>query len=303
MNVAVVQASPVPFNKAETIDVVASRVEQCSKADLVLFPEAFIPVYPRGFHFGAPVGNRTDEGRALWQLLTDNAVVIPSADTDRLGEIAKRFDCYLVIGVNERDVQSGSLYCTLLYFHPDGRLLASHRKLKPTGAERVIWAEGDGRSLHTIQTPFGVLGGLICWENYMPLARMAMYQQGVSIYVAPTADQRETWLPTMQHIAMEGRCFVLSCNQFLTKSSIDPNTPGYADLNGQTEIMSKGGSLIIDPFGNVVEGPVWDKEMILEAELDLSLVQKSRMDFSVVGHYSRNDVFDLKIPHLPDTRS
>ena len=181
----------------------------------------------------------------------------------------------------------------MLYFGPDGRLLGKHRKLKPTAAERLVWGEGDGSTLTVIDTEYGRIGGLICWENYMPLARMALYAKGVEIYLAPTADSRETWQATLRHIACEGRCFVLGCNQYVTKSMYPSDLPGIEELAGQPEVMCRGGSVIVSPLGEVIAGPLYDAEGILHAELDLAEVARAKFDFDVVGHYARPDVFQL----------
>ena len=184
-----------------------------------MFPEATIPAYPRGLAFGTVVGVRRPEGRRLFQRYAEGAVTVPGPVTQQLGEMARNAGVYLVIGVIERDsVTGGTLYCTILFFGPDGRLLGKHRKIKPTAAERIIWGEGDGSTMPVIETPMGKMGALVCWENYMPLARMAMYAKGVELYWRATADYRETWQPTLRHIAIEGRCYVLGCNQYVTKS-------------------------------------------------------------------------------------
>jgi nitrilase len=202
------------------------------------------------------------------------------------------------LGVTERASVGGSLYCSLLYFDPEGRLIGTHRKLKPTGLERYVWAESDGSTLVSFDTKLGKIGGLICWENYMPAARMAMYEKGVEIYLAPTADARESWQSTMQHIALEGRCFVLSANQFVQKSDYPEK---YSDdLKDEPDIMSAGGSVIISPMGEVLAGPLWNKEGLLVAELDFSILAKSKLDFDVVGHYARKDVFNLDIRNQPE---
>jgi nitrilase len=183
----------------------------------------------------------------------------------------------------------------LLYFGPDGRLLGKHRKLKPTGTERLIWGEGDGSTLTVLDTTIGKIGGLICWENYMPLARMAMYAKGVELYLAPTADSRDTWQATMRHIACEGRCFVLGCNQFITKGMYPTDLDGLEDLADQSEILSRGGSVIVSPLGEVIAGPVFDREEILCADLEMAAVARGKLDFDVVGHYARPDVFQLSV--------
>ena len=213
--------------------------------------------------------------------------------TEILSNAAREHHVYLVMGVTERDLESGTLYCTVLYFGPDGSLLGTHRKIKPTALERVIWGEGDGSTLPVIETPFGKMGALICWENYMPLARMAMYSQGVQIYLAPTADARDVWQSTIRHIALEGRCFVLSCNQFVTRDMYPKDLACYEELESEPEVMSNGGSAIVGPLGQYIVEPVYGREEILIADLDLSLIPKSRFDFDVNGHYSRPDLFKL----------
>jgi nitrilase len=295
---AVIQASPVLFDRAATVSKACQLIAQAAEqgAGLILFPEAFIPAYPRGLSFGTVVGGRSDEGRELWKLYWDNAVDVPGPITGQLGKAAKAAGVFLALGVIERDARTrGTLYCTLLYFGPDGQLLGKHRKLKPTAAERIIWGEGDGSTLTVLDTEIGKIGGLICWENYMPLARMSMYLQGVDIYLAPTADARETWQATMIHIALEGRCFVLGCNQFVGKEMYPPDLPGSRDLENQPRVMSRGGSVMVSPLGQVIAGPLWDKEGILTADLDLGDIVRGKMDFDVTGHYARPDVFDLRI--------
>jgi len=303
VKVAVVQAAPVLFERDKTIqkacDLVAEAAGQGAK--VILLPEAFVPAYPRGLSFGTVVGNRTPAGRLLWQRYWDNTIEVPSADTDLLGKAARDAGIYLAIGVIERDRDygGGTLYCTLLYFGPDGQLLGKHRKLKPTAAERLIWGEGDGSTLTVVDTEYGKLGGLICWENYMPLARMAMYAKGVGIYLAPTADQRDSWQATMRHIALEGRCFVLGCNQYIAKQMYPDDLEGIEELVDLPEVICRGGSVIVSPLGEVLAGPLWDEEGILTADLDLAEVTRAKLDFDVVGHYARSDIFQLKINEKP----
>lgn len=297
VEVAVVQAAPVLMDKEATVNKVISLIRQAAEkgAKIVVFPEAFIPAYPRGLTFGCVVGSRTMEGRYDWQRFYENSVLVPGPDTDAIGEAARESQVYVSIGVNERDPLNTTLYCTNLYFGPDGDLLGKHRKLKPTGSERLIWGEGDGSTLTVVDTPYGIIGGLICWENYMPLARTAMYQKGVKIYIAPTADSREAWQCTVRHIALEGRCYVLSCNQYIEKRMVPTDLKGYEELRTQPDVMCPGGSAVIDPFGNYLAGPVYGREEILYAKLDLAEITRSRLDFDVCGHYSRPDVFELLI--------
>ena len=211
---------------------------------------------------------------------------------------------YLAVGVVERDstFSRGTLYCTLIYFGPDGKLLGKHRKLKPTASERVIWGEGDGSTMPVIPTPFGRLGGLICWENYMPLARMTMYGKGVDIYLAPTADARGRWQSTLQHIALEGRCFVLGCNQYVTRDMYPDDLEIKDELEAWPEVLCRGGSAVYTPAGDLQAGPLWDQEGILYADLDLGEIPRGKFDFDVTGHYARPDVFRLWVnqdPQLP----
>ena len=299
VNAAVVQAAPVLFDREASLEKACRLAAEAAAqgAQLILFPEAFIPAYPRGLSFGTVVGSRSPAGRRTWQRYWANAVEAPGPETAALGEAARQAGAYLAIGVIERE--GGTLYCTLLYFGPDGSLLGKHRKLKPTAAERLIWGEGDASTLKAVDTKFGKMGGLICWENYMPLARMAMYKQGVDLYLAPTADSRDTWQATLRHIACEGRCFVLGCNQFVTKDMYPDDLEGVEELAGQPEVMCRGGSAIVSPLGEVLAGPLFDREGILCASLDLGEVVRAKFDFDAVGHYARPDVFQFSIREQP----
>ncbi len=303
VRVAVVQAAPVLFDRDATIEkaVVLIREAAAGGAELVLFPEAFIPCYPRGFSFGMVVGSRTPAGRALWERYWQNSIAVPGRATDVLGEAAADTGVYLAIGVTERDqdFSKGTLYCTLLYLGPDGSYLGKHRKLKPTGAERLVWGEGDGSTLTAIDSDIGTIGGLICWENYMPAARMAMYARGVDLYLAPTADARDTWHATLQHIACEGRCFVLGCNQFVTKDMVPADLPLREELDDQPEVICRGGSAIVSPLGEVLAGPLYDREGILYADLSREDLIQSKVDFDAVGHYGRPDIFSLSVDTEP----
>jgi nitrilase len=300
---AVIQAAPVLFDREASVEKACRLTQEAAAqgARLILFPEAFIPAYPRGLSFGTVVGSRSPQGRQTWQTYWANAVDIPSPAVNALGAAAREANAYLAIGVIERDGQSsqGTLYCTVLYFGPDGTLLGKHRKLKPTAAERLIWGEGDGSTLTVLDTEFGRMGGLICWENYMPLARMALYGKGVELYLAPTADSRDTWQSTLRHIACEGRCFVLGCNQYVTKDMYPADLIGLEDLASQPETMCRGGSVIISPLGEVLAGPLFDQEGMLFADLDLAQVAQSKFDFDVTGHYARPDVFELIVKDKP----
>jgi nitrilase len=296
--VAVVQAAPVAFDRQRTLEKTRhlTAVAAGRGAQLIVFPEAFVSGYPRGVDFGARVGSRTAEGRELFRRYWESSVDVPGPATADLGAAAQDANAYLVIGVVERD--GGTLYCSVLFFAPDGDLMGKHRKLMPTAAERVAWGQGDGSTMPVFQTPIGRLGAVICWENYMPLMRMHMYAQGIQLYCAPTADDRDTWLATMTHIALEGRCFVLGCNQFAVRGDYPADYPAIQG-NDPVAAMSRGGSCIIDPLGRVLAGPDFDGPGMLVADLDLDEITRAKFDFDVVGHYARPDVFRLVVDESP----
>lgn len=294
---AVVQAAAEGFELERGLEKIGRLAREASGggAALAVFPEAFLPGYPRGVTFGTVVGDRTPEGREHFRRYFDASVEVPGSVVDRLAGIAAETALYLVIGVVERD--GGTLYCTVLFFSPDG-YLGKHRKLMPTAAERLVWGFGDGSTLPVFDTPLGRLGAVICWENYMPLLRMAMYDKGIQLYCAPTADGRETWLSTMRHVALEGRCFVLSCNQFTRRSDFPEDIPN-ALAQAPDDVLSTGGSCIISPLGEVLAGPARDGEEILFADIDLDEIARGKFDFDVAGHYARPDVFRLIVDEAP----
>lgn len=303
VKVCLIQDSPVFFDKEKSIQKLESLTEKYAQKgyDLIVFPESFIPGYPRGFTFGAVVGSRSNEGRKLFAEYVDNSFNLEGAERGRLEKLSKDHNIYIVAGVTEVVSKNGSLYCSMLYISPKVGLLGVHRKIKPTGSERVIWAEDDGSSLVTFQTDIGRLGGLICWENYMPLARVAMYEKGVQLYIAPTADSREEWTATMKHIGLEGRCFVLGCNQYFTKSMYPQK---YQHLvQDEVDEMCPGGSVIISPLGKIVAGPLFGKAGAVTAELNLEELKMSRLDFDVNGHYARPDIFKVEVKGQPVTKN
>ena len=292
--VAVVQAAPVAFDVARTLEKVRDLAADAGRrgARLTLFPEAFVSAYPRGLDFGAVVGSRSSEGREQFRVFYDSAIDVPGPDVETLATIARDVRTYLVIGVIERE--HGTLYCTVLFLSPDGGFLGKHRKVMPTGSERLVWGFGDGSTLPVIETEIGRVGAVICWENYMPLLRAAMYAKGIEIYCAPTADGRDTWLPTMRHVAQEGRCFVLSANQFARRRDYPKDyRSGFGD--DPETVLSRGGSCIIGPLGQVIAGPDFDGETTLIAEIDPADVIRARQDFDPVGHYARPDLFRLHV--------
>jgi nitrilase len=295
---AVVQDSPIVFNREATIEKVHSLVSQAARQGiaLVVMPEAFVSAYPTGLDFGARIGLRQPKGRDDFKRYYESALEVPGSACDALGKAAREAGVYLVIGVIERD--GGTLYCTVLFFSPDGRLMGKHRKLMPTAMERLVWGFGDGSTMPVFDTPLGKIGAVICWENYMPMLRMHMYAQGVQIYCAPTADHRDTWLPSMRHIALEGRCFVLSCCQYLTRADCPED---YAAIQGNdpATILMSGGSCIIGPLGQILAGPNLEGPCILTADLDLDEIPRSKYDLDVVGHYARPDIFRLYVNTQP----
>jgi nitrilase len=289
-----VQAAPVVFDREATLEKVRvfTRDAASRGARLVLFPEAFLSAYPKGLDFGARVGGRTPEGRQMFRRYFESAVEVPGPSVDALAEIARENSVYLVIGVIERD--GGTLYCTVLFFDPEGRFLGKHRKLMPTAMERLVWGMGDGSTLPVFDTPIGKLGAVICWENYMPLLRTAMYSKGIQLYCAPTVDDRDTWARSMQHIAFEGRCFVLSAVQFLKRGDCPQDYPAIQG-NDPSTVLIRGGSVIVNPQGVLLAGPNYEGETILTADLDLHEIVEGKYDLDVVGHYSRPDVFRLTV--------
>ncbi|NOY37653.1 MAG: carbon-nitrogen hydrolase family protein [Chlorobi bacterium] len=301
VRVAVIQTGSVLFEKNASVDKVVSWLNRAAReqARLVLFPEAFIPGYPRGMHFGAAVGSRTPAGRKSWEQYYHNAIDLAENELSPVAEAVAKHKFFLSLGIIEKD--AGSLYCTQVLFTPAGEIAGKHRKIKPTGTERIIWAEGDGSTLTTFKTPIGILGTLICWENYMPLARMSLYRKGVTIYLAPTADQRDIWLSSMKHIAAEGRCFVLSANQYIQHKDYPVDIIQAENLTPE-QTACRGGSVIVSPSGDVISGPLYDREGILLADLDMDAVVRGKMDLDVAGHYNRPDVFRFNVPDQPGTK-
>ena len=292
VKVAVVQAGAVPFDTDACVDKAARLIAEATGqgVKVIVFPEAFIPGYPKGLNFGLAVGARDPAGREEFRLYFDAAIEVPGPHTARLGEAAAAHNAYVVIGVIERE--GGTLYCTVLFFGPDGELLGKHRKLMPTAMERMIWSFGDGSTLTAVDSPYGRIGSVICWENYMPLLRMAMYSKNVALYCAPTADDRDTWIASMRHIALEGRCFVLTACQYLRRKDL-PASVRVSLGDAPDAVLMRGGSAIVGPLGQLLAGPQYEGETILTADLDLDEIGRSRFDFDVTGHYARPDVFQL----------
>ena len=296
--VAVVQMASNPNDAMATAGVAAARLREAAGqgARLVVFPEALIGGYPKGASFGAPIGMRKPEGREAFARYHAAAIDLDGPEVAALAEATAETGAFAVVGVIERD--GATLYCTALYLDGANGLVGKHRKLMPTAAERLIWGFGDGSTLPVFKTDFGTIGAVICWENYMPALRMHMYHQGVSLYCAPTADDRDTWLPTMQHIALEGRTFVLTACQHITRAAFGPDHESALGDDPAT-VMMRGGSAIVSPLGRVLAGPDFSGETILYATLDPAEIMRAKYDFDVTGHYARPDVFSLTV----DTRA
>jgi nitrilase len=280
---AVSQVGSVLFDTPSTLQRVETRCREAAAAgvQLLVFPEALLGGYPKGMTFGATVGNRTDEGREHYRRYSLAAVRCPGPETEILASWANELGLHIVIGVVERD--GGTLYCSSLLISPEGGLIAKHRKLIPTGSERLIWGMGDGSTMQAVDTELGRIGMAICWENYMPLYRQHLYNQGVQLWCAPTVDAREIWQSSMRHIAYEGRCFVLSSCQFLVKADWQED---LRDAGGEID----GRSLIVSPRGEIISGPA-EGEGLLIADLDLDEIQRGKFDLDVAGHYNRPDIF------------
>ena len=292
---AAIQATPVFLDREATVERSEKLIHEAATngAGLIVFPETFIPGYPdwvwRVPAWEGPSGE-------LYERLLDNAVVVPGPATEAIGRAAKRGKAFVSMGVNEREPTGSTLYNTQLYFGPDGRLLAKHRKLMPTGGERLVWGMGDGSTLEVVETPFGRLGGLTCWENYMPLARFAMYAKGIDVWCAPTWDNSDGWISTLRHIALEGRVFVIGVAPLLRGSDVPDDVPGRQEVwGGEDDWMCRGATAIVGPGGEVLAGPLMEEEGILYAELDAATARRSRAEFDAVGHYSRPDVFRLSV--------
>ena len=299
MRVAVVQAAPILFNKKATTKKVVNIVREAGRqgAQLIVFPESFIPCYPLGLTFGFTVGQRDEAQRDDWKVYYDNSVVVPGEETQMIAKAAADAKAYVSIGMTERDETHCSLYCTNLIFSPEGELVYHHRKIKPTGAERYIWADNQDKDKHfpVIDTPFGKMGSLICWENYMPLARAALYKRGVAMYLAPNTNNNQEWHDTIKHIAVEGHVYVFHANMYVTKDMYPDNFHCPDEYAKLPDVPLTGGSCIVDPFGHYLNEPVWNREAIIYADIDPNEVPRSRMEFDATGHYSRDDLLELVI--------
>lgn len=295
--IAVVQAAPVLFDKAACTDKAAGLIREAGEqgAELIVFPELFVPGYPYGMTYGFTVGSRTADGRKDWKDYYDNSLLVPGPETEALARAAKAAHAYVSIGVSERDPLSATLYNSNLIFSPEGTLLTAHRKLKPTGAEREVWGDADRGYFPVADTPWGPMASLICWESYMPLARTALYQKGVTLYLSPNTNDNEEWQATIRHIAIEGHCYFINCDLYFTRDMYPGDLRCPEEIGRLKDVVCRGGSCVVDPYGHYVTEPVWDREEIIYADLDMEKVPASRMEFDACGHYARPDVLELTV--------
>ena len=291
---ALVQAEPVMFEKKASLDKALALIREAAGhgAELIVFPELFIPGYPVGLTFGFSMGKRTEAGREDWKRYCDASVVRGEAEFQALSRAAADAGAYVSLGFSERDAVSGTLYNSNVIFEPDGTWKI-HRKLKPTGTERVVWGDADRDYFPITETPWGPVGSLICWESYMPLARAALYQKGVTIYISPNTNDNPEWQATIQHIAIEGKCYFINADMLVRKGSYPGDLNEKKTADTLPEIVCRGGSCVVDPFGHYVTEPVWDEETIIYADLDMALPAASRMEHDPIGHYARPDVLEL----------
>ncbi len=294
VTVAAVQSTPVFLDRDATVEVLVASIKEAAAAgaSLIVFPEAILPGYPDWVWRTIPWSDGS-----WYRRLHEQAVEIPGPATDALGAAAAEAGAWVAVGVTERVGSSGTLYNTLLYIDPTGAVAGVHRKLIPTGGERTVWGNGDGSTLTVLDTDFGRLGGLLCWESLMPLARAALYEQGIDIYVAPTWDNSDAWLSTLRHVAREGRVFVIGTNTCLHARDVPRSLPGadqiYSDDEG--DWMSRGNTVIVGPDGDVLAGPLTGESGMLIVTLDLGDLVTARRQFDPIGHYARPDVFELTV--------
>jgi len=296
LRVTVGQAAPAILDRAATLGKIDQLVASAADAGarLILLPEAFVSAYPASAVFGRVFGGFSDpRAGAAFRRFASEAIEVPGADTERIGRAARRARAFVGLGVNERTA-TGTLHCTLLLFGPDGSLLQARRKLVPTHDERMVWGPGPAVAPKCVETPFGPVGQLVCWENYMPLARFSLYRGGERIHLAPTADASDGWQATIRHIALEGRMFVLSANQYVTRSLYPSDFELTEALAQAPEVLCRGGSAIVGPDGCYLAGPLYGEEGMLSADVDVGQALESRQLLDVAGHYNRPDVFHFE---------
>ena len=284
------------FDKDKCVEKITDLIGKAAAkgAELVVFPELFIPGYPYGMTYGFTVGSRSKAGREDWKTYYDNSILVDGPEMQRIVDCAKEHSVYVSVGYSERDAVTATLYNSNVMIAPDGQTM-NHRKLKPTGSERVVWGDADKDFFPVMETPWGPMGNLICWESYMPLARVALYQEGVALYISPNTNDNEEWQNTIRHIAIEGHCFFINADMYFTKDMYPKTASGDEEIAKLNDIVCRGGSCVIDPYGHAVSETVWDKEEIIYADLDMQKVPESRMEHDVCGHYARPDVLKLSV--------
>ena len=295
-HIAVVQATPEMFDKDACLEKVLKYIKECAKngAELIVFPELFIPGYPLGMTYGFTVGSRKADGRKDWKTYYENSILSGGAEMQTIKKAAMEHGVYVSIGYSERDAVTSTLYNSNMMISPEGECL-NHRKLKPTGSERVVWGDGQQDYFPVMQTPWGPMGNLICWESYMPLARVALYQKGITIYISPNTNDNPEWQDTIRHIAIEGHVFFVNCDMYFKRSDYPETASAEKEIAALPEIACRGGSNVIDPFGHPVTETLWDKEGVLYATLDMEMTYAAKMEMDCVGHYARPDVLHLEV--------
>ena len=293
---AIVQAAPVMFDKDACLQKALRLIDEAAAngAELIVFPELFLPGYPYGMTFGYTVGSRSPAGREDWKVYSDNSILADGEEMHQLIGRAIEKNVYLSFGYSEREKLTATLYNSNMLIAPTGEAI-NHRKLKPTGAERLVWGDGNRDFFPVMDTPWGNIGSLICWESYMPLARAALYEKGITIYISPNTNDNPEWQHTIRHIAIEGHCYFINADLIFRKSDYPETRSGSSEIAHLPDIVCRGGSCVIDPFGHEASETVWDEEAIIYADLDLQNVPASRMEFDACGHYARPDVLQLNV--------
>lgn len=294
--IAVIQATPVIFDKEKGLAKTLGLIDECAAngAELIVFPELFIPGYPYGMTYGFKIGSRSENGRKDWKKYYDNSLLADGEEMKKIAERAIKHKVYISIGYSERDAMNATLYNSNMFISPDGKTV-NHRKLKPTGSERFVWGDADKDFFPVMETPWGAMGSMICWESYMPLARVALYQKGISLYISPNTNDNPEWQNTIRHIAIEGHCYFINCDMFFKRSDYPETVSANDEIAALPDNVCRGGSCIIDPYGHELTEPVWDKEEIIYAELDMQAVPASRTELDACGHYSRPDILHLEV--------
>jgi len=296
IKMAVVQCAPVMFNKEKSVEKIISLINDCAGngAEFIVFPELIIPGYPYGMTFGFTVGSRNSSGRLDWKDYYDNSILANGPEMRKIIEAAVNNKVYVSAGYSETDPVNCTLYNSNMMISPEGKAI-NHRKLKPTGSERVVWGDGDKDYFPVMETPFGPVGNLICWESYTPLARVALYQKGITIYISPNTNDNEEWQNTIRHIAIEGHCYFINCDMFFTKKMYPKTYGASSEIDKLSDIVCRGGSCVVDPYGHCITETIWDKEGIIYADLDMDKVIASKMEMDPCGHYSRPDILQLNV--------